>query len=106
MMSVVVVQRFEVIDVDHQERELIASAVGTFYFEIKLLLEVSPSTETSQIVSKRKAQQSFICLFARQQVFGYQRQRPKQLCVFLAEVTGLLIEQLQGSQHSSLNKER
>ena len=62
----VIVQGLEVIDVHHEQRKLFVPAIGAFYFQIQLLLEVSPRPESRQIVGECESQQTLVGLFARQ----------------------------------------
>ena len=68
MVSVTIIELLEVVYIHHQERKTRIFALRALELQLKLLLKITARPEPGQIVGKRKAQQSFICLLARKQI--------------------------------------
>src|SRR5262249_61825699 len=54
-----IVKLFEVIDVDHQQREVFPPSLRAFELQVQLLLEVTARAQTGEEICKRIAQKAF-----------------------------------------------
>ncbi len=60
MVSTLIVQELETVDVDHEQRQRRAFAFSALDFQIQLLLEVASGAKAGEIVRKRKLKQSLV----------------------------------------------
>src|SRR5207237_6847356 len=90
MVAIAVVQGLEMVNVNHEQRELLLLALGALHLKLKLLLEIPARLQASKVISKGEADQAFVGVFAGEQVFGEQCQDPQQLRVLFAESAGSL----------------
>ena len=101
-----VIELLEMVNINHQQRKLLASALGPLELQFQLLLKVSARLQAGQIIGKCKTQQPFIGIFAGQQILRDQRQYPQKLCVFLIEAFKALAEELHGAHHPIAHEQR
>src|SRR5262244_2734242 len=105
-MAQSVIELLEVVNVNHQQAEFLAAALGAFEFQVQLLLEIASGAQTGQVIGEGKTHQVFAGGFADQQVLCDERQQPQDLCVFLRKSVWRSGEKLQRTAHTVIHKQR